>query len=212
MGVITLSNDEAYAQGLLNKALDPSTQPPAISAFLQQEITLVRRLIPQGCRVLDFGCGMGRHLIDLQGHVASGVGFDYEEAYIAEAVRLGASKNCRFFVADATSVPLMSPFDAAICLTNTWGTMSDKMAVLNEMRRLSPAAGSRLLTVYSATSVPARCEWYANMGHQVLDATDREIVADGGFTSEHFTEHRLQELLGPCELYPVGEVAYVAKC
>ena len=90
--------------------------------------------------------------------------------------------------------------------------MSDKTAVLNEMRRLSPAAGSRLLTVYAATSVPARREWYANMGHQVLDVTDREIVADGGFTSEHFTEHRLRELLGPCELYPIGDIAYIAKC
>ena len=207
-----MNNDEVYAQGLLNKALDPSTQPPAIRSFLQQEFTLLRRLIPQGSRVLDFGCGMGRHLIDLRDHVACGVGFDYERAYIAEAFRLGAGINRHFFVADATAVPLAISFDNAVCLTNTWGTMTDKTAVLNEMRRLSPAAGSRLLTVYAATSVPARREWYANMGHQVLDATDRKIVADGGFTSEHFTEARLRELLGPCKLHSIGDIAYVAQC
>lgn len=155
---------------------------------------------------------MGRHLIDLQNHNAYGVGFDYERAYIAEAARLGTKANCHFFVADATAVPLASSFDAAICLTNTWGTMSDKTVVLKEMRRLSPAAGSRLLTVYAATSVPARREWYANIGHKVLDVTEREIVTDEGFTSEHFTEHRLRELLGPCELHPIGDIAFMAQC
>ena len=209
---IKLSNDEVYAQGLLNKALDPSTQPPAIRSFLQQELELLRRLVPPGCRVLDFGCGMGRHLIGLKDHIAWGVGFDYEETYIVAAIGLRATSNCHFFVADATAVPLVRSFDTAVCLTNTWGTMSDKIAVLNEMRRLSPAAGSRLLTVYAETSVPARCEWYTNMGHRVLDATDREIVTDGGFTSEHFTEYRLRELLGPCELRPIGDIAFIAQC
>lgn len=207
-----MNNDEVYSQGLLNKALDPSIQPLAIRAFLQEEFMLVRRLIPHGCRVLDFGCGMGRHLIGLQNHVARGVGFDYQRAYIVEAARLGANTNCLFFVADATMVPLASSYDAAVCLTNTWGTMSDKTAVLNEMRRLSPVAGSRLITVYAATSVPARREWYTNMGHQVLNVTDREVVAEGGFTSEHFTEHRLRELLGPCELHAIGDIAILAQC
>lgn len=100
----------------------------------------------------------------------------------------------------------------SFCLTNTWGTMSDKLAVFEEMKRLSPRSGSRLLTVYAASSVPARREWYANMGHEVRDATDREIVAAGGFRSEHFTEDRLRGLLGSCELRPIGDIAYVAQC
>lgn len=207
-----MNNDEVYAQGLLNKALDPSTQPGAIRSFLQEEFHVVRRLIPQGNRVLDFGCGMGRHLIDFDRHVEFGVGFDYERAYIAEAIKLGTAPHLHFFVGDATAVPLESSFDFAVCLTNTWGTMSDKAGVLSEMKRLAPAARSRLLTVYAGTSVSARREWYANLGHQVLEVTDREIIADGGFTSEHFTEDRLRELLGPCELHTIGDIAYVAQC
>ena len=69
-----MNNDEVYAQGLLNKALDPSTQPPAIRSFLREEFDVVRRLIPSGSDVVDFGCGMGRHLIDLGAHIAIGVG------------------------------------------------------------------------------------------------------------------------------------------
>ena len=39
-----------------------------------------------------------------------------------------------------------------------------------------------------------------------------QIVASGGFTSEHFTEDRLRGLLGPCELHLIGEIALVAQC
>ncbi len=207
-----MNNDEVYAQGLLNKALDPSTQPQAIRLFLREEFHVVRRLIPPGSHVLDFGCGMGRHLIDLDKHVSVGVGFDYERTYIAEAIKLGAAPHRHFFVGDATAVPLTSSFDFAVCLTNTWGTMSDKAGVLSEMKRLAPVGRSRLLTVYASTSVPARREWYANMGYQVLDVTDQEVIANGGFTSEHFTEGRLRELLGRCDLHTVGDIAYVAQC
>lgn len=206
-----MHNDEVYAQGLLNKALDPSTQPRAIQSFLREEFHVVRRLIPSGSHVLDFGCGMGRHLMDLDEHVAVGVGFDYEWTYIAEAHKLGAAPHRHFFVADATAVPLASSFDFAVCLTNTWGTMSDKAGVLSEMKRLAPAGRSRLITVYAATSVPVRRKWYANMGHRVVHATDQEIVTDGGFTSEHFSEGRLRELLGPCELHTIADIAYVAQ-
>jgi len=211
-GGARLNNDAVYAQGLLGKALDPSTQPAVIRSFLAQESALIRDLLPPRTRVLDFGCGTGRHLIALDGHLGPSVGFDYERASVREAHIASAAKACEFFVADATAVPLATPFDAAICLTNTWGTMSNKGQVLAEMRRLSPSAGTRLITVYSASSVDARREWYGNMGHAVLEVTDREVVAEGGFSSEHFTEERLRGLLGPCELYEIGEIAYLATC
>ncbi len=90
-----MTNDEAYAAGILNRALDPSSQPEAIRDFLRAEERLV---------------------------------------------------------ADATAVPLDVEFDVALCLTNTWGTMSDKLAVLGEMRRLAPKPGSRILTVFAPPS------------------------------------------------------------
>lgn len=206
-----MDNQAVYAQGLLRRALDPFTQPPAIRAFLEDELALVRSLVPARSRVLDFGCGMGRHLIALDGHLSPSVGFDYAVAYIKEACRAGSGAGCVFFVADATAVPLSGPFDAAICLTNTWGNMSNKVEVINEMRRLSPRGGTRLVTVYSANSVAARREWYANIGHRVLEVTDDELIAEGGFSSEHFTERRLRGFLGPCELHPIGDIAYLAR-
>lgn len=192
--------------------MNPATQPAAIRSFLQEESSLLRRLIPASARIVDFGCGTGRHLIELGDHLAFGVGFDYEVSYIREPAKSAVTSHLHFFVSDATAVPLRGLFDVAVCLTNTWGTMSDKASVFDEMKRLSPTNGSRLLTVYAASSVPARSEWYANLGHQVQDVTDQKIVAAGGFTSEHFTEDRIRELLGPCKLHAIGDIAYMAQC
>lgn len=206
-----MSNDDVYAAGLLNKALDPATQPEAIRAFLQAEEVLVRELVPRHGRVVDFGCGMGRHLLGLRDVLALGVGIDYEWTYIAEANRLKPHGPLHFLVADATRVPLRARFDAALCLTNTWGTMRDKLAVLGEMRRLAPAPGTRLITVYAATSVAPRRQWYANLGHEVVESTPEYLRTSGGFVSEHFTEARLRSLIGDCPIRAIGDVAYLAQ-
>ena len=115
-------------------------------------------------RVLDVGCGTGRHLVLLSDRLRLGVGVDYERSYIQAAHRAGA-RHLHFIVGDATAIPIVAAFDFAICLTNTWGTMSDKAGVLREMRRLAPRPYTRLVSVFSEVSVAARREWYRRLGH-----------------------------------------------
>jgi SAM-dependent methyltransferase len=206
-----MTNDEVYSTGLLNKALDPATQPKAIRDFMRAEAELVRATVPRGGRVIDFGCGTGRHLIGLLDAISLGVGIDYEWTYIAEANRLKPVGPLYFLVADATRVPLNTQFDAAVCLTNTWGTMSDKLAVLDEMRRLAPEAGTRLISVFASTSVEHRRQWYANFGHEVIEITNEHILTSGGLISEHFTPERLRNLIGDCKLSAIGDVAYLVQ-
>ncbi len=206
-----MSNDEVYAAGLLNAALDPAFQPPEIRSFLQTEQELLAEIVRPRSRVVDFGCGTGRHLRGLSVPLALSVGFDYERSYIAEATALARGSDLAFFVADAAAVPLRSGFDLAICMTNTWGTMEDKLGVLAEMRRLAPVPGSRVISVYAADSVEPRCQWYANLGHEVNDVFDDRIVTAGGFVSEHFTEDRLRSLVGDCELLSINGLAWLVR-
>jgi SAM-dependent methyltransferase len=206
-----MSNDQAYAGGLLNRALDPATQPPEVRAFLQAEIVLLRDLIRDGMRVVDIGCGTGRHLALLGDRLALGVGVDYQHTSIVEADRVAGSRQVHFVTGDATAVPLALGFDLAICMTNTWGTMTDKAGVLGEMRRLAPRPQSRLLSIYAAASVPARREWYRRLGHTVLEVTDEFIVTAGGFRSEHFSEARLRSLVGDCDVQPLADIAYAVR-
>lgn len=204
-----MSNEEAYAAGLLNRALDPTTQPPEIRAFLQAELDLLHDIITEGMRVIDVGCGTGRHLLLLRDRLRLGVGVDYERSYIAEADRRAGGGHLHFVIADAALIPVLAAFDFATCLTNTWGTMSDKSGVLREMRRVAPKPGTRLLSVYSEASVPFRREWYRRLGHAVLEETPDYLVTEGGFRSEHFSEARLCSLVGECAIRPLTDIAYV---
>jgi SAM-dependent methyltransferase len=178
---------------------------------LQAEIDLLRELITDGMRVVDLGCGTGRHLAMLRDRLALGMGVDYQPSYVGEAQRLAGSPKLHFITADATAVPLQLAFDFATCMTNTWGTMNDKAGVLREMRRLAPRPQGRLLSVYAAASVPARCEWYRRLGHAVLEVSDEFIVTEGGFRSEHFSEARLRGLVGDCVVLPLADIAYAVR-
>lgn len=204
-----MSNEDVYAAGLLNRALHPATQPPQIQAFLQAEFDLLHDVVRDGMRVIDVGCGTGRHLLRLADRLRLGLGVDYERSYIAEAARRIDALHLHFVTADATAIPATAAFDLAICLTNTWGTMGDKAGVLKEMRRLVPKPGSRFLSVYAQSSVPARRDWYRRLGHVVLEETPGYLVTEGGFRSEHFSEERLRSLVGDCAIRPLADIAYI---
>jgi len=178
-----MANEDVYAGGLLNRALDPATQPPEIQAYLQAEIELLNEVVAGEQAVLDLGCGTGRHLAMFEDRLRMGVGVDYEHSYLVAALGRIRTPRLHFVTADATAVPLAYAFDLAICMTNTWGTMSDKAGVLREMRRLSPRPRSRLLSVYSPVSVSARREWYLRLEQPVLEIADEYILTQEGFRS-----------------------------
>lgn len=204
-----MSNDEVYAAGLLNRALDPATQPPEIRSYLQAEIDLLNGRIVKGMAVIDLGCGTGRHLAMLGDRLRIGVGVDYEHTYVAEARRCVGARHLHFVTGDATAVPIGARFDLATCLTNTWGTMSDKAGVLNEMRGLAPRPQTRLLSVYAESSVLPRREWYRRLGHPVVEESTESLMTEGGFRSEHFSEARLRSLVGDCVIHPLAGIAYL---
>ena len=89
--------------------------------------------------------------------------------------------------------------------------MRDKGAVLDEMRRCAPHPATRLLSVFSESSVPARREWYRRFGHRVVDESDEMLTTDGGLQSEHFSEARLRTLIGDCTVTRCTEVAYIVR-
>jgi SAM-dependent methyltransferase len=201
-----MSNDEVYASGLLNRALDPATQPEAIRAFMQAEIDRLDDIVTDTTAWLDVGCGTGRHLARLRARVHLAVGVDYEQAYVVAAHRRAGGSPLHFITADATRLPLRPVFDLATCMTNTWGTMNDKHGVLAEMRR---CARRRVVSVFSERSSAARREWYRRFGHPVIEESAEWLMTAGGLRSEHFTEARLRALIGDCTMYPCTDIGYI---
>jgi len=203
-----VSNEDVYAAGLLSKALDPATQPREIRAFMRAEIELLFEFIERGTRIIDIGCGTGRHLKMLSDRLRLGVGVDYDHRSIADAQRHAGAPGLHFITGDATAIPVRATFDFAICTTNTLGTMKDKEGVLGEMRRLAPQPGTRLVSVYSARSVSPRREWYRRLGHVVVHQSAESLETDGGFRSEHFSKVRIRQLIGDCIIRPLTEIGY----
>ena len=159
--------------------------------------------------MIDVGCGTGRHLTMLRNRLRTGVGVDYEHAYVVDARRRGGACPLHFVTGDATRVPIGVQFDLAVCMTNTWGTMNDQTGVLDEMRRLVPQPRMRLLSVFSEASVPPRREWYRRLGHTVVQESAEYLMTEGGFRSEHFTRARLKSLVGDCTIRPCADIAYM---
>jgi hypothetical protein len=88
--------------------------------------------------------------------------------------------------------------------------MSDKKAVLDEMRRCAPAAGTRLVSVFADSSVAVRREWYRRFEHLVVEETPEWLMTEGGLRSEHFTEARLRSLVGECTIRSIAGIGYAA--
>lgn len=103
-----------------------------------------------GMRVLDIGCGPGRHSHELarRGILAHGV--DVAPAFIDVARRAGVS-GASFEVADATALTFDACFDAAISLCQGgFGLGFDDLSVLEGLRRALRPGGRFALSAFNA--------------------------------------------------------------
>lgn len=118
--------------------------------------------------VLDFGCGRGRHTLELARRGLATVGVDYVEDFIRSAKGEASAQglaNAIFRVADCRVENLGQQFDAAICLYDVIGTYADDAdnfsVLLNLARHLKPG-GSLLLSVMNFELTARRAQrWFS---------------------------------------------------
>jgi len=94
-------------------------------------------LLPgDGARVVDVGCGDGRHVAEAARRGARAVGVDYDADELARARARGQGLRIDFVVADAARLPFRdAAFDAAIC-TETLEHLPDDRAAMRELARV----------------------------------------------------------------------------
>lgn len=109
-----------------------------------------------GDRVLDLGCGSGRHLTAFREHGLDAVGLDLSRPLLARA-RSSTRGRLLLVRADMRRVPLASgAFDALTSFFTSFGyfaTRSEDRRVLSEVRRLLRPGGSFLLDFLNAEQV-----------------------------------------------------------
>jgi SAM-dependent methyltransferase len=122
----------------------------------QQEVGFLLELLnlAPGARVLDVGCGPGRHSVALAKAGLSVTGVDVSQRFLdiaAEAAR-AAGVSASFFVVDARQMPFDDEFDAVISICQgAFGLMGrDDSLVMRRMMESVKPKGRVVLTAFSA--------------------------------------------------------------
>lgn len=119
----------------------------------EQEVAFLSDVLDlrPGVRVLDVGCGPGRHARALAASGIDVVGLDISERFVALA-RDGAPPTARFVRGDARLMEFDAEFDAAICLCQgAFGLVpGEDGEVLRRIVRALRPGGRAVVTAFSA--------------------------------------------------------------
>lgn len=99
------------------------------TAWTTTEVSFLENLfqLPPGSRILDIGCGTGRHSVELakRGYQVTGIDISTGMLAIALAKAEEAGVEVEFIAGDATQLRFEPVFDAAICLCEGAFGLSD---------------------------------------------------------------------------------------
>jgi 2-polyprenyl-3-methyl-5-hydroxy-6-metoxy-1,4-benzoquinol methylase/GNAT superfamily N-acetyltransferase len=96
--------------------------------------------IRSGDRVVDFGCGPGRHSLELASLGVRVTGVDYVRSFVSDARSKAAERNlpnAEFVLGDCRTVELNATFDAAICVYDVIGSYADDLQNLAILKNLA---------------------------------------------------------------------------
>jgi glycerophosphoryl diester phosphodiesterase/SAM-dependent methyltransferase len=127
----------------------------------EQEISFLkeRALVRPGLRVLDVGCGAGRHARALAALGCEVTGIDISTGLLHAAEELAREDGVRvrFMRLDARALPFQDEFDLALCVCEGAFGLTDSeeedLAILHGIRRALVPGGRLVLTAINALSV-----------------------------------------------------------
>jgi len=133
----------------------------ASSGSTEAERAIRLLALTEGDRVLDVGCGFGRHAVQMARRGLRVVGLDLSAYFLAlgqERART-AGVDVRFVRGDMQLLPFTGIFDAAVCLGGSFGqfeTEDEDLALLTETAQALRPRGKFLLDVANRDGILSR--------------------------------------------------------
>jgi 2-polyprenyl-3-methyl-5-hydroxy-6-metoxy-1,4-benzoquinol methylase/GNAT superfamily N-acetyltransferase len=190
---------QAYSRMLLTEQ--------AWARHTREEVSLIIEYcaLAPGAKILDFGCGTGRHVIGLLERGFECTGIDYVENLITSAIETTQAKGllrARFQVNDCRTVDLGEQFDAVIALYDIIGTYADdgenKRIIQNISKHLKPN-GKALISVMNLDLTARKAKHFFALN----DEPDRLLKLAPSQTME-----RTGDIFNP-EYYMIGTTTSV---
>jgi SAM-dependent methyltransferase len=130
------------------------------------KLSILPELLPSGAhtRVIDVGCGDGRHIAEAARRGCRAVGVDYDAGELRKARERTRALGVDYIVADATRLPFRSEaFDATIC-TETLEHLPDDEGAMRELARVMK--GGALLHGAVPSHFTERLYWRLSAGYR----------------------------------------------
>ena len=153
--------------------------------------------IAEGARVLDFGCGVGRHLVELATRGVCVIGVDYVEEFVARATQVIHQRQLRTanaVVGDCREIDLGCEADAVVCLYDVIGSYADKdenIRILKNIAYHLKPGGRALISVMNGQLTERRARhWFflQTEPDKLLELPASRAMENTGdiFDPEHF--------------------------
>ncbi len=174
-----------------------------IKDWFQKEKEYLKENIKPNSKILDIGCGFGRHIEVIADFSKEVIGIDNNSNMIKKAKnRLSNFKNVKLFVMNAQKLNFEDDyFDYVICMTNTFGVFPEiKEDVLEEMKRVCKKEGKIIISVYNDKSLEIRKKDYEKVGLHITKIENGIVYTKEGLISQQFTKLQLKQLFDKLKL------------
>lgn len=199
-----------YKNHSIDKVLEVGFSSQEIGKYLKSEIKFLDQVITENSLVVDFGCGNGRHLRNLEKKLEYGLGLDYLASHIEVANHKTKSNKIDYQIADITKYRAEQLYDFVICMYNTIGNIDYPKKAIESMNKSCKSSGKIIVSVFSEFSIPARVKMYTDLNDAPLIIGQNYIQINSGFKSYHFTEEELTNIAPQANIIKCGDIGWIA--
>ena len=149
-------------------------------------------------KVLDAGCGIGKHIKLLANTAKEISGVDFDKNVVEEAKKnLSIFKNVQIFFENAKKLHFKNNiFDFVICMGNSFGDFGENTSgVLKEMKRVIKPDGKIIISVYSEKALGARKRQYKKIGIKIKKVDlDGTVYTEDKLALQQFSKVKLNNI------------------